>query len=84
MWATDDTSNHLIGKDGNLHRVFVWYTVANLTEAIKKLPRWNWWVVQENEMEKKHRLKITHMPRPGFSDLLHGSASVVFDWCKQR
>jgi catechol 2,3-dioxygenase-like lactoylglutathione lyase family enzyme len=50
----DDTSNHLIKKDGKLLPgiLYVAYTVANLPEAIQKLTKAGVQVVREDEMEK--------------------------------
>jgi catechol 2,3-dioxygenase-like lactoylglutathione lyase family enzyme len=50
----DDTSNHLIGKDGKLLPgiLYVAYTVANLPEAIQRLTEAGVHVVREDEMEK--------------------------------
>jgi catechol 2,3-dioxygenase-like lactoylglutathione lyase family enzyme len=75
----DDTSNHLIGKDGSLTPgiLYVAYTVANLTEAIQKLTKAGIQVVQEDAMEtlgltKDHAYAIAGAPSIFLTDP-HGS-----------
>jgi catechol 2,3-dioxygenase-like lactoylglutathione lyase family enzyme len=75
----NDTSNHLIGKDGTLTPgiLYVAYTVANLSEAIQKLTEAGIQVVQENEMEKlgltkDHVYAVTGAPSIFLTDP-HGS-----------
>jgi catechol 2,3-dioxygenase-like lactoylglutathione lyase family enzyme len=75
----DDTSNHLIGKDGTLTPgiLYVAYTVANLTEATQKLTEAGVQVVRENEMEtlgltKDHAYAVAGAPSVFLTDP-HGS-----------
>jgi catechol 2,3-dioxygenase-like lactoylglutathione lyase family enzyme len=76
----DDTSNHLIGKDGTLTPgiLYVAYTVANLTEAIQKLTEAGIQIVREDAMEtlglmtKEHAYTIAGAPSIFLKDP-HGS-----------
>lgn len=75
----DDTSNHLIGKDGKLTTgiLYVAYTVANLSEAIQKLTEAGVQVIQEDDMEKLGLTKDHAYAVPGAPSIFltdpHGS-----------